>query len=475
MARGGGVLRADAGGVGGNENGLGGFGCVQKFSGDPGVVCEGRVPIDGDVGLECAHGGGRVGRGGFGDENGGGDFEGVDGARREFRVEPGRGAFRLGGVGIGTDGDGMAEIGGGRGETLAARSAPDECEIHSRFPPAAIIAGWCGSRVGDSDGKYGISDLGFEIFGLGDGRYTGGMEARSEMGRVRVGPAGWSYDDWKGIVYPADMPKKVHALEVLSGWFDTVEINVTFYRTVSAGTSRGWVEKVARNAEFRFAAKAWRRFTHDEAEGIDEGELREFRLGIDPLMEAGRLGAVLLQYPWSFRRTAANRRRLAETAAALGAYPLAVEVRHDSWLCDEYLAGLRAQGIAFCNIDQPEHGHGIEPTAYATGRVGYVRLHGRNQQAWFNDTLPSYERYNYLYGADELRPWVDRIVSIAEQADETYVVTNNHFQGKAVANAFEILAALGRPPRALPEELTAAYPRLRAMIAADAGTGVHGA
>ncbi len=304
-----------------------------------------------------------------------------------------------------------------------------------------------------------------------DGRYTDGMGPEIDKHCVRIGPAGWSYDDWKGIVYPADMPRTTHALELLSGWFDTVEINVTFYRPVAARMSAGWLSRVSGNADFRFTAKVWRRFTHDEADEISERELNEFRHGIDPLAESGRLGTLLLQYPWSFRRTPENRRKVAAITTALNAYPLAVEVRHDSWLCDDYLDGLRAQGIAFCNIDQPEHDHGIGATDYTTGPLGYVRLHGRNRAAWFNAKAPSYERYNYLYGEAELQPWVDRIASIGERAEETYVVTNNHYQGKAVANALELMAALGRGPRELPEDLLSAYPRLRGVLDSAPASG----
>jgi uncharacterized protein YecE (DUF72 family) len=263
------------------------------------------------------------------------------------------------------------------------------------------------------------------------------------------------------------MRRGIHALELLSGWFDTVEINVTFYRPVPARMSGSWLGKVSGNADFRFTAKVWRRFTHDETDRLDERELMEFRAGVDPLMEAERLGALLLQYPWSFKRTPENRRKLMAISTALKAYPLAVEVRHDSWLCDEYVEGLRSQGIAFCNIDQPEHDHGIGATAHTTARVGYVRLHGRNRVAWFNEKAPSYERYNYLYNADELQPWVDRIETISEQAESTYVVTNNHYQGKAIANAIELMAALGRTRAELPDTLLTAYPRLRALTEGD--------
>ena len=288
----------------------------------------------------------------------------------------------------------------------------------------------------------------------------------------RVGPAGWSYEDWKGIVYPTTMPRKTHALEWLSQWFDTVEINVSFYRPVTARMSAAWPAKVLNNPRFRFTAKVWQRFTHDDAP-LSQTDLAEFRAGMDPLAEAGRLGALLIQFPWSFRRTPENRQRLARIIAALKSYPLAVEVRHDSWVCEEYLDALRAEGVAFCNIDQPEHDHGIQPTAHITAPLAYIRLHGRNRAAWFNQKAPSYERYNYLYDQQELRPWLDRIQSVSKQAQDTYVVTNNHYQGKAVANAIELIAALGRSPHNLPDELLDAYPQLRRVIETHDASSEH--
>ncbi len=281
---------------------------------------------------------------------------------------------------------------------------------------------------------------------------------------LRVGPAGWAYADWNGVVYPARMPKGAHALDYLSRWFDTVEINVSFYRPVPPDHARSWAGRVASNPRFQFTAKLWQRFTHESGGPPRDEDISQFLRGIEPLAEAGRLGAVLMQFPQSFHRTAENRRRLAGLIAAFHALPLAVEVRHDSWQCAAFFEGLAEHGVAFCNIDQPALRHCVAATQEVTSPLGYARLHGRNSDAWFAEGRPSYERYNYLYAPEELDPWVARIRSIGLRAQATYAVTNNHFQGKAVANAFEILAGLGRAPREMPESLIAAFPRLRAML-----------
>jgi uncharacterized protein YecE (DUF72 family) len=289
------------------------------------------------------------------------------------------------------------------------------------------------------------------------------MAGHVEERAVRVGPAGWAYADWKGIVYPLKMAARSHALELISAWFDTVEINVSFYRPLPAGHARAWVKRVSGNSRFRFAAKLWQRFTHEGDGAPSEEDVALYLRGIEPLREAGRLGAVLMQFPWSFRRTAGNRQRLAGLIGAFAELPLVVEVRHESWDCADFYTGLSARGVGFCNIDQPALAACMGPSARVTSGVGYSRLHGRNAKAWFARDVPSYERYNYLYSRDELGPWVERVRTIETQAAASYAITNNHFEGKAVANAFEILAALGRGPGALPDTLVQRYPRLGAL------------
>src|SRR6185295_5844117 len=141
---------------------------------------------------------------------------------------------------------------------------------------------------------------------------------------------------------------------------------------------------------------------------------------------------------------------------------LVVEVRHATWNVPEVFRLLRERGVGFCNIDQPLIGRSLEPSAETTAPVGYVRLHGRRYDTWFTDDLevPQHERYNYLYRAEELRPWADRVKRVADDASDVYVVTNNHYQGKAAVNALELIAMLTGARVKVPEPLRASYPEL---------------
>jgi uncharacterized protein YecE (DUF72 family) len=277
--------------------------------------------------------------------------------------------------------------------------------------------------------------------------------------RVRIGPAGWSYKDWNGVVYPAKPGSKFDPLEYLAQFFDTIEINSSFYRPPAATTTEAWVKRVAHNPDFVFTAKLPQIFTHERGKATSEDE-KAFCEGIDPLMKAGKLGALLLQFPWSFKNTDEDRLYLTKLLTRLEEYPLVVEVRHSSWNSPRVLESLEEQGVGLCNIDQPLFSKSIKPAAVSTSPVGYVRLHGRNYQNWFRDQAPRDERYNYLYTVEELDPWIDRIKEIAAHTKETYVITNNHFRGKAVVNAIEIKAALSEERVPAPAPLFDEYERL---------------
>jgi uncharacterized protein YecE (DUF72 family) len=280
------------------------------------------------------------------------------------------------------------------------------------------------------------------------------------MGDVRIGPAGWSYADWKGVVYPDPTPKGFRPLEYLTQFFDTIEINSTFYRPPNADQAHGWVRQAEGNPRFKFAAKLWQRFTHERSAWPGNDEIHTYRTGIEPLANAAKLGAILVQFPWSFRRTPENRQWLARIIDAFSEYPLVVEVRHTSWDDAAFYDGLRDRNVAFCNIDQPTLRDCLGPSEIVTAPTAYVRLHGRNAENWFRDNIPSYERYNYRYSAEELEPWTKRIRSIRELAEETYVVTNNHYRGQAIINALEIAEQLGQASDAANEFLEAINKKL---------------
>lgn len=273
---------------------------------------------------------------------------------------------------------------------------------------------------------------------------------------IRFGVAGWDYKDWWGRVYPASRPRGFDPLTYLSRFFDTVEINSSFYGPPTSKSATSWARRVAENQRFAFTAKLWRRFTHERGEAWTRADVDAVKDGMKPLHEAGRLGCLLLQFPWSFKRDAPSREWLGDVATAFEDFPLAVEVRHSSWNVPEFYAGLAERGIGAVNIDQPVFSKSITPDAKVTSRVGYVRLHGRNYENWFRDDAASHERYDYLYTKDELETWLDRIHEVAERARDTYVVTNNHFLGQGPTNAAMLKKMYGDAV-AVPPELLETY------------------
>ncbi len=275
---------------------------------------------------------------------------------------------------------------------------------------------------------------------------------------IRFGPAGWDYPDWKGVVYPRPAPHGFDPLSYLARFFDAVEVNSTFYRPQRPEVARAWCERIAGRPRFRFTAKLWQRLTHErEAYGAEEVEAA--RAALDAMNERGRLGAVLMQFPWSFRRDAAALEWLHDLVSALAGLPLVLAVRHASWNVPETYAELSERGVGFVNVDQPLYRDSMKPSAVATASVGSVRVHGRNYRDWFREKAGRDARYDYLYTADELAPWARRTWAIAElpRVEDVYVVTNNHFEGKAVANATMLESMVEKRKVEAPPEVVRAY------------------
>lgn len=271
---------------------------------------------------------------------------------------------------------------------------------------------------------------------------------------IRFGPAGFLYKDWEGIVYPVPRPRGFDQLSYLAEYFDAIEINSSYYGPPTRTTASAWSRRVEHNPDFRFTAKLWKRFTHERKTAWTRTDVKDVTTGFDVLAKKKKLGAVLLQFPWSYRRTDANREWLGDVIHTFRQYPLVLEVRHKSWLVPDLFQMLEDEGVGFVNIDQPMYRNSIGPSARVTSHVGYVRVHGRNYKDWFRKNAGVEQRYNYLYKAEELEPWADRVKEIADDpaTRDTYVVTNNHYRGKAVANALMMKAmvtgetATGPPP-----------------------------
>ena len=284
------------------------------------------------------------------------------------------------------------------------------------------------------------------------------------MARYYIGTAGWSYEDWEGIVYPVRKARGFHPLLYLADYINFVEINSTFYRPATAALAASWLRKVEDRPEFLFAVKLHQVFTHLRRD-FAQKDVDDFKTAVDILRLRGRLAALLLQFPWSFARTAVNSEYLLRLFGLFAGYPLAVEVRHATWDAPGFYDMLRENGAAFCNIDQPIFENSIEPSAVATNLdFAYVRLHGRNAENWFREGAGRDDRYDYLYSTDELDGWIQRIRDLGTQSSKVYVVTNNHYRGQALANALQIKNMITGEKVDVPEVLLEKYPVLREIV-----------
>jgi uncharacterized protein YecE (DUF72 family) len=288
-----------------------------------------------------------------------------------------------------------------------------------------------------------------------------------------LGTAGWSYPDWAGFFYPASQPHDFSELAFLSRYVSAAEVNMSFYRIPDPGQVERWLRAVEARPRFMFSMKLWRGFTHDPG-AIVAADARTFDEAADRLAQSGRLAGVLAQFPWSFRYGEAQIDRLKELADRFGAWRLIVEVRHGSWMREEFFDLLERLDCSFCNIDQPVIGRSVPPTAIVTASPAYARLHGRRYDTWFAEDSDVARRYDYLYKTNELEEWARRIREIMPKAERTLVIANNHFNAKAVAATLELQSILSghRPPA--PPELLNAYPRLKRACVVDPAIAQQG-
>lgn len=303
-----------------------------------------------------------------------------------------------------------------------------------------------------------------------------------EPGRIRVGTSGWSYPHgrgaWTGIFYPAAGAAgraRVDELAYYAERFDTVEVNSSFYRPPTVSLTRTWVARTP--PDFLFSLKLHQRFTHpamfERAAGEGSWSVRAedvdaFRVAIEPIARAGKLGALLAQFPPSFAASEAAVDYLRWLLQAFRDYPVAVELRHRTWSDARRvtLELLGEFGAAWVQIDEPKFRFSIRqdfrpnvPGLY------YMRLHGRNAEKWWRHEAAE-ERYDYLYTADELRPFAEAASAASRHARRVLVYMNNHFAAKAVANAVVLKHQLGQPtPGTFLPEFLSRYPEAAALVA----------
>ena len=293
---------------------------------------------------------------------------------------------------------------------------------------------------------------------------------------ILIGTSGYSFPDWVGPFYPPGTARG-KMLDHYVRHFPAVEVNSTYYRIPPPSTLHAMERKTP--PEFEFVVKAHHDMTHKRTL---EPELYDaFARSVEPLQEAGKLSGILAQFPYAFRRTKENQEFLGELKRRLPEAPLFVEFRHSSWVRDDLFPWLEEEGLGYVSVDEPELPGLVPPIARATGPLGYVRLHGRNKENWWqpengrkqfagSDSRPKTEReprarrdaeygplfsaetaaaeapsdsgagnsgdrYDYLYSEAELKEWVDKIRELSTKAKKTFVFFNNCHVGQAATGA----------------------------------------
>jgi uncharacterized protein YecE (DUF72 family) len=280
-------------------------------------------------------------------------------------------------------------------------------------------------------------------------------------GKVYIGIAGWSYPDWKEIVYTQP---KVDQLEYISRFVDCVEINSTFYRPPFETTTKSWLVRTAEKKDFFFTAKLHRDFTHEGK--IDAEMVRYFHKGFQPFLQEDKLKQLLAQFRYDFADCPENRQHLSKIVESFAdVFNLAVEVRHKSWEQKEALDFLRQLGVTVVNLDYPTTRNSFNMQYCTVGRIGYFRMHGRNFEKWFSKDAGRDETYNYYYNTDELAGIKKRIDGLAEAFEFLTVIANNHYRGAELANAIELKVLLTGQKQPVPEGLLKAYPNLESIAA----------
>jgi len=244
---------------------------------------------------------------------------------------------------------------------------------------------------------------------------------------IYLGTSGFSYNDWVGNFYPWGMPKR-EWLYYYSREFDTCEINVTFYTLPKPSTLESMAKKTKEG--FLFTVKANQQMTHEQKD--NEEVFKGFRKVLNPLIDRGKMGCVLAQFPYSFRFNRRNRDYLEIFRERLGDLPIVIEFRNAQWLRREVFDWLRHNALGFCCVDEPQLPNLLPPIAEATSKIAYVRFHGRNAEKWWQHEH-AYERYDYSYSPEELAEWLPKIRNLDEMAERTFVFANNHWRGQAVA------------------------------------------
>lgn len=250
------------------------------------------------------------------------------------------------------------------------------------------------------------------------------------MAKILIGTSGFSYDDWKDNFYPIHLPQSGF-LSFYCQEFNTVELNFSYYRIPTLSQCRQMLEKSGHKVEF--IIKAFKGLTHEITDQSIPEILPQFKDPIAPFSQGNTLGAILLQFPQSFHYTPSSRVYLQSLIKGLSPMPVCVEFRQREWLKDSVYTTLKELNAGFVCVDEPPLRDLLPPVVVATSDIGYIRFHGRNRSKWY--TGDAKERYDYLYSEDELKGWLPKIYTLAEQTEKVFIFFNNHKKAQAITNA----------------------------------------
>lgn len=280
-------------------------------------------------------------------------------------------------------------------------------------------------------------------------------------GKFYIGTAGWTYPDWK-LIFGDQKKRGESELTLLTKWFNCCEINSSFYAIPDEKKAAGWISKIKNANDFLFTVKLYQGFTHEQK--LDKDKIAMFKKSISVINDEGRLGALLCQFPYSFKMTDESLKYLSDLAGEFAEYPLTVETRCGAFNSNAFIDFLKEKNIAFCNIDQPAVSGNLPITSHITSDFAYIRFHGRKKETWFKEN-EGYkgERYDYLYTQREIAEWIDIIKGMLKKIVKVFIITNNHYRGKAVANAMQIKNMLDGSIFEASDSLINEYPELKTI------------
>ncbi|MBL7075391.1 DUF72 domain-containing protein [candidate division KSB1 bacterium] len=280
----------------------------------------------------------------------------------------------------------------------------------------------------------------------------------AKHGELRFGVAGWSAPNWVGRVYPK--AKNFDGLFYLSQFLDTIEINTTFYNPGNPSQCKSWIRRVSHNPYFKFTAKLHRLFTHEMKKPYTMDDVEKVKNSLGPLVDAGKLGALLIQFSPFFRYDPEAWTRLTNIVEQFSEFPLAVEVKNRGWNRPDFYKYLEEHQVAYVQLDHPTVKGTIPPNDRTTSKVGYMRLQGQDYSSYWADCYGLNTPFNVLYPDHVLDYFAKLLSNINQNTNETYVIFNNNIDGQCVCSALQMKAKLLKEKVNIPKFVLEYFPML---------------